>query len=262
MRQEVRQRTAASLDFSSSAWHEWRFESLHFLLLLLLILLLRLATAQKAETAWPCVWNLSTYSQRSILLPLHRCVSDGRNTGCPTILLFFLIFEMFIVGQPVVSLLTLYPSLSLSLFHSFIQKKDSHVFAACRCGWWWCAACCGAACIVWRQLRLDANRNAMGRKSLPSAAVGTFLGNCSIPSYIISLSLSLLALSQRSHTFTLPVYRLLLQPSMWQHFYSSYVHPRPRPLSSAFISYSYPPSVLPQELNLSTTPNTYVETPF
>lgn len=172
---------------------------------------------------------------------------------------------MFIVGQPVdllvVSLLTLYP-LSPSLFHSFIQKKDSHVFAACRCCWWWCAACCGAACIVWRQLRLDANRNAMGRKSLPSAAVGTFLGNCSIPSYIISLSLSLLALSQRSHTFTLPVYRLLLPPSMWQHFYSSYVHPRPRPLSSAFISYSYPPSVLPQELNLSTTPNTYVETPF
>lgn len=185
--------------------------------------------------------------------------SDGRNTGCPTILLFFSIFEMFIVGQPVVSLLTLSLSLSLSFI---IQKRDSHVFAACRCCWWWCAACCGAACIVWRQLRLDANRNAMGRKSLPSAAVGTFLGNCSIPSYIISLSLSLLALSQRSHTFTLPVYRLLLPPSMWQHFYSSYVHPRPRPLSSAFISYSYPPSVLPQELNLSTTPNTYVETPF
>lgn len=40
---------------------------------------------------------------------------------CPTILLFFLIFEMFIVGQPVVSLLTLYPSLSLSL--SFIHSK-------------------------------------------------------------------------------------------------------------------------------------------
>lgn len=122
MRQEVRQRTAASLDFSSSAWHEWRFESLHFLLLLLLILLLRLATAQKAETAWPCVWNLSTYSQRSILLPLHRCVSDGRNTGCPTILLFFLIFEMFIVGQPVVSLLTLSLSPSLSFIHSFKKK--------------------------------------------------------------------------------------------------------------------------------------------
>lgn len=49
--------------------------------------------------------------------------SDGRNTGCPTILLFFSIFEMFIVGQPVVSLLTL--SLSLSLFHHSFKKKTA-----------------------------------------------------------------------------------------------------------------------------------------